>query len=198
MNDSSATTTLATRLDRLAAQLTARAPAGENGAPATLAALLPAQPAVGDVVVVGWLDAAGNEQYELVRLDDGSPVRDHVAMREALTLLAMTETLEELAGFGEIRGLSGALRSWLDAAPSDTVSDLFVEAIAAANAHLDALTALDTTTGAPRIATTSRLDQLSGVIRDLERIWERLEQQAELWSDERLAATENAADTVAV
>jgi hypothetical protein len=201
VNDSSDAADLTARLDQLAAELAERAPKGADGAPARLAALLPAEPAVGEVVVVGWVDAAGNEQYELVRLADGSPVPDKVAMREALTLLAMTETLEELAGFGEVRGLSDALKSWLDAAPAGTVDDLFVEAVAAANAHLDALTALDAASGAAgatHMATTRRLDQLGGVIRELERSWERLEQQAELWSDTHLAAQANSAAAVAL
>ncbi|MCW2973292.1 MAG: hypothetical protein JWN72_1565 [Thermoleophilia bacterium] len=189
---------LAVRLDQLATQLTADAPAGDDGQPAQLVALMAVEPAVGEVVVVGWVTGDGNEAMELVRLDDGSLVHDHTALRESLTLLAMNETLEELASFGEVTGLSDALKAWLDAAPAGTVSDLFIEAVAAANAHVDALLALDTAQRGPRIATTARLDQLGGVIRELEKSWERLEQQAELWSDQQLAATDNDPATVAV
>jgi hypothetical protein len=184
VNDSSSAP-LAARLEALAAELSSRAPIGGDDAPAQLAALLPAEPAVGEVVVVAWVASDGGEQYELVRLADGSPVHDRTAMREALTLLAMTETLEELAGFGEIRGLSGALKAWLDAAPGE-LPDALVEAVAAANALLDVLLELEGVTGEARVATTARLDHLSGVIRDLERMWEKLEQQAELWSDAQL------------
>lgn len=191
MNDASSTQ-LAARLDELAAELTGRAPVGADGAPAQLAALLAAEPAVGEVVVVAWVASDGGEQYELVRLADGSPVTDHTAMREALTLLAMTETLEELAGFGEVRGLGGALKAWLDAVPGE-VPVALVESVAAANALLDVLTGLEGAAGEVRVATTARLDHLSGVIRELERAWERLEQQAELWSDAQLALHEAAA-----
>jgi outer membrane murein-binding lipoprotein Lpp len=198
VNADRSSTDLDARLESLAGELAERAPLGADGAPAQIAALLAAEPAVGEVVVVGWIDADGNEQYELVRLADGSPVHDHTALREALTLLAMNETLEELASFGEVHGLADALKAWLDAAPAGTLSDLFIESVAAANAHLDALTKLDTAAAGAHLATTARLDQLSGVIRELEQVWERLEQQAELWSDQHLAATDNSAAAVAV
>src|SRR4051812_5513758 len=82
-------------------------PHEDDGTPATLAALMPCEPAIGEVAVAVWVDSAGGELIELLRLSTGERVGDdQVALRESLTLLAMVETVEELATFDELEPLA--------------------------------------------------------------------------------------------
>lgn len=174
--------TITQRLEQLATVL--EVPREDDGTPATLEALLPCEPAVGEVAVACWSDSAGGELIELVRLDSGARLPDRVALREALTLLAMVETLEELASFDELDQLIEALGAW------DGDGDLpegFAGARARAIEALRSLAALAPSDEA-RVARPQLLDQLGGALRALELAWEQLEQQAELWSDALLAA----------
>lgn len=159
-------------------------PREEDGTPATLEALMPCEPAIGDVAVACWSDSAGGELIELVRLDDGARIGDAVALREALTLLAMVETVEELASFDELADLEQALAAWHDGR-----GDRDAEFIRAQQQAVEALRALAALApgDAPRVARPALLDQLGGALRELERAWEQLEQAAELWSDAHLA-----------
>ncbi|MCW2921248.1 MAG: hypothetical protein JWL76_1122 [Thermoleophilia bacterium] len=173
------------------------APKEDDGTPATLAALMPCEPAIGQVAVAAWADSDGGELVELVRLDDGARVDDPVALRESLTLLAMVETVEELASFAELPGLDAELRAFggdgvLDAAASgdaagagETDEDpaaVLVRARSRALEALDQLRALEPGDD-PRMARPQLLDELGGALRELEKRWEQLEQAAELWSD---------------
>jgi hypothetical protein len=106
-------------------------------------------------------------------------VDDPVAMREALALLAMVETVEELASFAAIDEVRTALSAW----SSDLLapSERFSRARASALGALEVLAAL-----APdevRVARTQRLDELGAALRSLETHWGGLEQAAEAWSD---------------
>ncbi len=155
------------------------------GAPATLVALMPCEPAIGEVAVVAWTDSAGGELVELVRLDDGTRVDDAVALRESLTLLAMVETVEELASFDELGALDAELRAFTSDDAAEFGDDLS-RVRARALVSLAELRALEPGDG-PRMARPQLLDALGGALRELERVWEQLEQAAELWSDAHLA-----------
>jgi hypothetical protein len=175
-------------LARLAAQLADRAPTGSDGAPAELVALMPAEPVVGEVAVACWADRDGNEQFDLVALADGAPNTDHTALREALALLAMTETLEELASFDTLATCRDELQTWVRsmAGVGADVEPSLREHIDRAAAALDALASLaPPATG--RVARTTQLDTIGEALRVLENQWQLLEQAAELWSDAQLA-----------
>jgi hypothetical protein len=159
-------------------------PAEDDGTPATLVALLPCEPAIGEVAVACWTDSDGGELVELVRLDTGARVADAVALRESLTLLAMVETLEELASFDELAPLAEALLAW---EPQGEIAPEFTLARTRAHEALEALAAL-APGEQPRIARPQLLDGIGGALRGLEQAWEQLEQAAELWSDQLLAA----------
>ena len=108
-------------LEALAAQLAGDPPRTEDGEGARLVALLPCEPAIGEVAVACWQSGDGSEAVELVRLTHrragGGPGR---AARVA-NLLAMVETLEELASFELAGTLADELDAWaathLDDAP---------------------------------------------------------------------------------
>lgn len=172
-------------------------PREDDGTPATLRALMPCEPAIGEVAVACWIDSDGGELIELVRIDDGSRVVDSVALREALVLLAMVETVEDLASFPQLDEMLESLRSWsphggdgalaIDAAPLEATRDEATRAVTA----LAALAPTDA-----RMARTQRLDELGAALRELERAWTALEAAAETWSDELVA--ERGSDDAAV
>lgn len=162
------------------------APREDDGTPATLTALMPCEPAIGEVAVVAWADSDGGELVELVRLDDGARVDDAVALRESLTLLAMVETVEDLASFGELPGLDAELRAFPGEAQVE-LPDALVRARARGLEALAALRAFEPG-DEPRMARPQLLDALGGALRELEKAWELLEQAAELWSDAHLEA----------
>jgi hypothetical protein len=173
------------RLRTLAEQI--EPPREDGGQVATLTALMPCEPVVGEVVVACWRDSQGGELVELVRLDDGTRVEDQVALREALTLLAMVETIEELAAFADLDEIASRLDAWAPDPALDTDLDTLEPARAHAGAQLRALAAL-----APneiRIARTQLLDALGAALRELESAWTKLERCAEAWSDTLLAAS---------
>lgn len=161
-------------------------PREEDGTDAALVALLPCEPAVGEVAVVCWSDSEGGELVELVRLADGARIDDRVALREALTLLAMVETLEELASFEALPELAAQLGAWdghgMDMGPE------FVDARDGALQALATLVGLAPSDEEPRIARPGVLDDIGAALRELERAWELLEQAAEQWSDAHLQA----------
>ncbi len=171
--------TLDTRL--LALRDSIVAPREDDGTAATLVALMPCEPAIGEVAVVAWADSDGGELVELVRLADGGRVDDPVALRESLTLLAMVETVEELASFDELAALDAELRAFAGAG-EDEAGEQLVRARARALEALDRLRALEPG-DEPRMARPQLLDELGGALRELEKRWEQLEQAAELWSD---------------
>ncbi|MCW2926078.1 MAG: hypothetical protein JWM86_46 [Thermoleophilia bacterium] len=181
------------RLQQLATTIVV--PREEDGTPATLVALMPCEPAIGEVAVACWTDRDGGELVELVRLEDGSRVDDSVALRESLTLLAMVETVEELASFDELAPLAAALAAWhgSDDAPD---TEAFSRARASAAEAVTRLAALSPGEAA-RVARPQLLDAIGGAIRDLEKHWEQLEQQAELWSDTLLAGSAGDTDALA-
>ncbi|MCW2961305.1 MAG: hypothetical protein JWM25_42 [Thermoleophilia bacterium] len=153
---------------------------------ATLAALLPCEPAVGEVAVAFWTHADESVSYELLRLADGGLLEDPVALRECFTLLAMTETLEELASFEQSRQLADTLDAWIrENAPDDAT---LVQAAATSTAALRALAELAPSDSA-RIARTQLLDEIGGALRTLENTWMALEQAAVAWSDSQLDAS---------
>lgn len=161
-------------------------PREQDGTPATLEALMPCEPAVGQVAVACWTDSEGGELIELVRLADAARVDDRVALREALTLLAMVETLEEVASFDELEALGEALATW-QPDEREPLPDQFARSRANALQALSTLRAL-APGDEPRMARPQLLDELGGALRELERAWESLEQAAELWSDSLLAS----------
>lgn len=180
------TTELPAQLARLAKAI--ERPREEDGTPATLEALLPCEPAIGDVAVACWSDSAGGELLELVRLDSGERVGDQVALREALTLLAMVETMEELASFDELDALASGLEDWQPAL-EHVGADLPPEFARARERALETLRALRglEPTGEARVARPTLLDELGAALRSLETAWIILEQQAEAWSEALLA-----------
>ncbi len=171
---------LTSRLQQLAATIVV--PREDDGTEATLVALMPCEPAIGEVAVVVWTDSAGGELVELVRLDDGARVDDQVALREALVLLAMVETIEELASFDELEAIGGALREWSPAVGDAAALAPARERATAAVQTLAALAPADA-----RVARTERLDELGAALRELEQAWVALEQASEAWSDALLA-----------
>lgn len=171
--------TLDTRL--LALRDTIVAPREDDGTAATLVALMPCEPAIGEVAVVAWADSQGGELVELVRLDDGARVDDAVALRESLTLLAMVETVEELASFTHLTELDAELRAF-PGVDGIELGDPLSRARTRALEALDQLRALEPGEE-PRMARPQLLDALGGALRELEKRWEQLEQAAELWSD---------------
>lgn len=174
--------TLPEQLQHLAE--TIERPREEDGTPATLQALLPCEPAIGAVAVACWTDSDGGELFELVRLEGGERVSDDVALREALTLLSMVETLEERAAFEQADQLSRELAAWEP--PDGELEPAFARARADAIRTLAELAAL-APGEEPRLARPQLLDSVGGALRSLERAWERLEQGAEIWSDALLA-----------
>lgn len=188
MTDAPVSSQLAAQLDRLATLLADRAPTAADGSPAQLAALMPAEPVVGEVAVACWVAEDGGEQFDLVRLDDGAPIHDRTAMRETLALIAMTETLEELASFDALDELRAGMIAWIQRVdPAQPLAREFANA----DAVLGRLAAI-----APpdegRIARTQILDTIGMVLRELEDRWQHLEQAAELWSDAHLEAAGDA------
>lgn len=187
-------TTLEDRLTQLADRLTV--PREDDGTPAELRALMPCEPAVGEVAVVCWTDSGGGELVELVRLDSGEPLDDQAALRESLALLAMVETVEELASFDATGALRTELAAWVPpVGAAQTAIDGVNDARDRALVALDAVTQLDPG-DEPRIARTSMLDALAAALRALEDVWQRLEQAAELWSDAHRAAHRDGADAM--
>lgn len=174
-------TTLAEQLQHL--QDVIVVPREEDGTPARLLALMPVQPAVGDVAVACWADSDDGELIELVRLADGTRLDDQAALREALTLLAMVETVEELASFEELGGIEQELAAWSPPEGAD-LPEPFSHARERALTALRALAALAPED--PRMAQTSILDALGAALRELEQAWEQLERAAEHWSDAQL------------
>lgn len=173
---------LATHLKRLADAI--ERPREDDGTPARLEALMPCEPAIGDVAVACWSDSDGGELIELVRLEDGARVDDRVALREALSLLAMVETMEELATFDELEPLAEALAGWH--AQDESLPQELVRARSRAVEAVRGLLALSPG-DAPRVARPGLLDRLGGALRELDQAWGLLEQQAEAWSQARLA-----------
>ncbi|MCW2925658.1 MAG: hypothetical protein JWM98_3062 [Thermoleophilia bacterium] len=170
-------------LARLAANVVA--PTEDGGQPAKLVALMPCEPAIGEVAVAVWNDSAGEGLVELLRLDTGERISDDIALRESLVLLAMVETVEELASFDVLAKLATGLAAWSGHGtplPAD-----YAPVRARALAALDALAGLSSG-DAPRVARTQLLDAYGAALRELEHAWEALEQQAELWSDAHLGA----------
>lgn len=182
------------RLSRCADALVV--PTEEDGTPATLVALMPCEPVVGEVAVACWRDSDGGELVELVRLTDGARVDDAAALRESLTLLAMVETVEELASFEQLPDLAAQLGTW-QPLPADGVDtgNLLLAGERAREA-LGALAAL--APAEARVARTGRLDELGAALRALDGTWAALEQAAEAWSDAVLAATERSDAAVEV
>lgn len=172
-------------------------PREDDGTPATLVALMPCEPAIGEVAVVAWTDSDGGELLELVRLDGGARVDDAVALRESLTLLAMVETVEELASFEELASLETDLRAFPGEAVVD-LDELFVRAHERALESVTGLRALEPADDAPRMARPQRLDELGAALRELERAWQSLEQAADIWSEAHLAAHDRSDDAVAL
>lgn len=157
---------------------------------ATLKALMPCEPAIGEVAVVCWSAADGDECIELVRTADGSRISDPAALRETFSLLAMVETLEELASFEQLKPISDSLKAFTLPSNDDLTSlqDGFTRARNDALASLNQLIKLapsDT-----RVARTSILDEVSAAIRDLERSWLVLEQRSQEWCDAYLASAQ--------
>ena len=182
---------------------------GSQYAPAgyELSALLPCEPAVGEVVVACFEPSSeqGSEgpegaeradgvdaMYALHRLDaEAAPINDQRALREALLLLALVEAIEEHAMFDEIHTTREALAAWQPtaAAPDPRLVTERDDSLAA----LDAVAALDLS-GVPRVARTQRLDELGGALRSLAARWEQLEESAAGWSDAVLAAAQGDAE----
>ncbi|MCW2956602.1 MAG: hypothetical protein JWO69_1471 [Thermoleophilia bacterium] len=153
---------------------------------AELVALLPCEPAVGDVAVAFWKHDDEAVSYELLRLADGGLLDDPVALREAFTLLAMTETLEELASFEASEALADQLEGWVETVqPGDAALKAAIARGAAALRALSAIAPDDTV----RVARPQLLDQLGGGLRALEQAWMSLEQAAVAWSDAQLDAS---------
>lgn len=163
------------------------APREEDGTVATLVALMPCEPAIGEVAVVAWTDSAGGELLEIVRLDDGARIEDPVALRESLSLLAMVETVEDLASFDELAQLDDELGAF-GTAEQLKLGDTFSRSRAGAHEAIAKLRGFEPGDD-PRIARPQLLDELGGALRELERRWEQLEQAAELWSDAYLDAS---------
>ncbi len=170
-----------TRLERLATLV--EVPHEDDGSAAELIALMPCEPAIGEVVVACWRDSSGGELVELVRLDDGARVDDPVALREALALLAMVETLEELASFGTLDEVVRDLSTWSSGllAPSERFDAARTGALEALE-RLYALAPTDV-----RVARTQLLDAIGAALRVLDTRWSALEQAVEAWSDALLA-----------
>lgn len=184
MSSSQSSASLPQHLEQLAIVLSMRAPQSPDGSPAHLVGLMPAEPVVGEVAVACWVAGDDAEQFDLVRLEDGEPIHDQTAMRETLALLAMTETLEELASFAQLGPLHDELQTWRHRVDAEHQLARDLERAASALERLHEL--------APpehgRVARTQILDDIGMRLRELERCWEHLEQSAELWSDEQLAA----------
>lgn len=182
------------RLTRCAEALVV--PTEEDGTPATLVALMPCEPVVGEVAVACWRDSDGGELVELVRLADGTRLDDPAALRESLTLLAMVETVEELAAFTALGELDAELAAWEPLPAEEVDPAALVRARDRAREALGALAALAPVEA--RMARTERLDELGAALRALDSAWAALEQAAEAWSDAVLAATQRSDDAVNV
>ena len=149
---------------------------------ATLGALMPCEPAIGDVVIALWSHEDGTLSYEVLRLADGGLVEDPIALREAFTLLAMTETLEELASFEASAALADELEAWVGRVqPGDDALEAGIARSATALRELAALAPSEV-----RVARPAVLDELGGALRALETAWMVLEQAAVAWSDAQL------------
>lgn len=182
------------RLSRCAEALVV--PTEEDGTAATLVALMPCEPVVGEVAVACWRDSDGGELVELVRLADGTRIDDRAALRESLTLLAMVETVEELASFGQLVELEQQLAAWEPMVAEGVDDERVVAARDRAREAIGALAALAPVEA--RVARTTRLDELGAALRGLDGAWASLEQAAEAWSDAVLAATDRSEAAVEV
>lgn len=182
------------RLTRCAEALVV--PTEGDGTPATLVALMPCEPVVGEVAVACWRDSDGGELVELVHLADGTRMDDAAALRESLTLLAMVETVEELASFDQLPPIAEQLAAWEPMPHADVDASGLAVARGRARAALEGLVALAPVEA--RMARTTRLDELAAALRGLDAAWAALEQAAEGWSDAILAATDRSDAAVEV
>jgi hypothetical protein len=113
----------------------------------------------------------------------------------------MVETIEELAAFDELAGVDEALTSWVAAADAEVVDvadapstvGSFAGARASALAAAASLAAL--APGEARMARPQRLDELGAAMRELDKRWTHLEQEAAAWCDALLAAAGEGAST---
>lgn len=184
-------------LERLAEHLQAGAPAE-----ADLVALLPCEPAIGQVVVVCWQSEIPAEErtadtdpdevdhaWEMVQLGTGDRIDDPKAFREALTLLAMAEALEELADPDTLDELVTALDAWCERAGDDAGRADIVAAVAKSTVRtIDLIRVIDGGTdeegvaAGARIATPIELDRIGGMLRELDREFTATERAAERWA----------------
>jgi hypothetical protein len=193
------TTELAPLLERLATSLASpdRTPSDDHDSPMQLAGLLPCEPAIGPVALACWINERGDEHYELVRLDEAAMVvRDATALREACTLLAMCETLEELASVGIASQARDELAAWRDAPGQPVDTSALHAPIKRATEALSTLIETVPDDDSVRVARPPLLDAIGSALRTLELSWTTLEQHGERWSDEALASRTDDADVV--
>jgi hypothetical protein len=141
-------------LERIASAARSLARPGEE-----LAAVIPAEPAAAQrVYLCAFIDDARTRTWLLLE-ESGRPVADRALVREAVSIAAMCELAEEVAGGGKLEKLRQQL--------SELRRTENPEGIDEAEDALEALAAL--VAGQPRLATPAHLDRVGEAARRLER-----------------------------
>lgn len=140
-------------LSRIAVAAAAYAGPGEK-----LAAVIPTEPGAGARVYLCAFGHEGDGQSWLALDDAGRPVSDRRLLRDAVSIAAMCELVEETAAGGKLEELRARL-----------VSLRITESPTGIEAAEDAALALERAIGStPRLATPAYLDAVGGATRRLE------------------------------
>jgi hypothetical protein len=139
-------------LDRIAEAAAARADAGEE-----VSAVIPTEPAKGVRVYLCAYRRDGATAW--LALDDaGEPVRERALVRDAVSIAAMCEAAEDLAGGGDVEALRGDLRTLRLTENPEGIEE----------AEEAALVLERTLARAPRLASPAYLDEVGHATRRLE------------------------------
>jgi hypothetical protein len=143
---------LADELERIADAARGYTAEGE-----TLAAVIPAEPAIGTVLYLCAF-TSGAERSWLALDVDGQPVSDRGLVHDAVSIAALCELAEESAGGGRLEDLRLQLGELDRVEGTELVADA-----------TDALTGLERALGeSPRVASPAYLDGIGAATRNLE------------------------------
>ena len=137
----------------------ARLAAAHAGPDATVSGVVPTEPRPGAPVYVCSFDGADGSRGWLAVRDDGSAVADRLELRAAVSIAALCELAEDVAGGGELDALIERLEEI-----GRTESPPGIENAAAAARDLLAVLGEP-----PQLATPERLDAIGASTRRLER-----------------------------
>jgi hypothetical protein len=123
-----------------------------------LTGVIPAEPSAGLKVYVCAFAREGAGKTWLALDDEGSPLADRALVRDAVSIAAMCELAEDVAGGG-----------WLEELRTELAAVRRTEAPPGLDEAEEAVEALERTVGRqPRVATPAYLDEVGAAVRRLE------------------------------